>query len=695
LTIGLKAPAPKRRLSRGALSLLAFLSVLPFLNGLTGDFTYDDKLIIRDNTRLSSPGHFGEIFTTHYFGGPLASGTAYRPLVLVTYALQRWTTGNRTFFFHLGNVALHAGVTILLASWLLGLGFPRGPTLAVGALFAVLTIHVEAVTGLVGRAEVLAALLVFASARLWIDATEGDRIRVRPYLVSLAAFLAAVFVKENAVVVPALVGLGELVRGQPEPLWERVRRIIRERGLALAGFLVPVCILFGVRRAVLKGFLMSKEAGVFDLENPLVAVSPAVRIGNAAILLWRYVAKTFLPIGLSADHSAYALPLDARITQARSLLALAALAAAAVVTLLFARRRPLAAFGAALFIVTFLPTANFVFPIGTIYAERLMYLPSAGLLCVAVGLALDGPRSVPRPAAWPWREIAVLALVLPSIGATWVRNRVFASDSALYADMIVKVPNSAKAHYNYAYDALRRNVKDVPKAHARQATTIFPRYYDAWALLGKLEWDDGRLAPAIAAYRRAVEIFGHYENGRWGLAKTLEVSGARAEAEQAFHAGIKEFPDSYPLAYHYASFLEESDRYEEAEIEWARAVRAGAGAGKARLAHAHILSVLHREKEAWNEARWALVADPGNSDARLFLSSRYEASGKILAAAAELFRAVRSRPDDPAIAATFLELLNRHPELRGRRTLAVPMIVDRFGARPKDPRLRAALGVSS
>ncbi|MEO6324188.1 MAG: tetratricopeptide repeat protein [Thermoanaerobaculia bacterium] len=693
MTSAAPSPGIPTRLSRGALVLLAFLSVLPYLNGLTGEFTYDDKLIIRDNARLSSPSRLGEIFTTHYFGGPMASGTAYRPLVLVTYAVQRWTTGNRTFFFHLVNVALHAGTTLLLASWLLGLGFRAAPVLAVSSLFAVLTIHVEAVTGLVGRAEVLAALLVFASARWFLDATAGERLVRRFYLGSLAAFLAAVFVKENAIVVPALIGLGELVRGEPEPIATRVRRLLRERGAALAGYLVPVVVLFGVRRLVLNGFLMSKDAGVFDLENPLVVVSPAVRIGNAAILLWRYVWKTFVPVGLSADHSAYALPLDTRITQVRSLLALTALAAAALATLLFARRRSLAAFGAALFIGTFLPTANFVFPIGTIYAERLMYLPSAGLLCVAVGLAVGGPRAVPRPAAWPWRETAVVALVLLSIGATWSRNRVFENDSALYADMIVKVPSSAKAHYNYAYDAIRRKVKDVPKAHVRQAVEIFPRYYDAWALLGKLEWDDERLPEAVAAYRRAVEIFPHYENGRWGLAKTLETSGARAEAEQAFRAGIKEFPQSYPLAYHFASFLEEGDCYEEAEIEWARAVKAGSGAARARLAHARVLSHLERENDSWNEARWALVNDSDNLDARQFLARRYEAAGKILGAAGELQRAVRSHPQDAQVGAQYLELLDRHPELRSRRSLTVPTIVARFGARPTDLRLRAALGI--
>src|SRR5262249_26769455 len=156
------------------------LAVLPFLNGLTGEFTYDDKPIIRDNPRLASPATFSEIFTTHYFGGSLATGTAYRPLVLVTYAVQRWIFGNDALLFQPVNVGLHAATTLLLGAYLVRLGFPEGAATAVAALFAVLTVHVEAVTSLVGRAEVLAALLVLLSALLWLSATPGAEVRRRP-----------------------------------------------------------------------------------------------------------------------------------------------------------------------------------------------------------------------------------------------------------------------------------------------------------------------------------------------------------------------------------------------------------------------------------------------------------------------------------------------------------------------------------
>ena len=275
-------------------------------------------------------------------------------------------------------------------------------------------------------------------------------------------------------------------------------------------------------------------------------MSAPLRIANAAGLLFRYAAKTVVPLGLSADHSAYALPLARTLGEPRAILGLAGLLAGGVLTLALWKRRPWAAFGSLLFFGAFFPTANLVFPIGTIYTERLLYLPSAGLACAAVGLLMSPALEVPRPSSWPWREALVSVVVVTYGVGTAARNRVFASDAALYADMIRKVPGSAKAHYNYAYDAHARGLYQEARAHLERATAIFDRYYDAWALHGKLAWEERRWTDAVAAYRRSVEIFPKYENGRWGLAKTLEESGRLEEAERAFVEGVNELPRLVP-----------------------------------------------------------------------------------------------------------------------------------------------------
>jgi tetratricopeptide (TPR) repeat protein len=625
------APAPAG-LSRWEALLLAFLAIVPFLNGLPADFTYDDKLIIRDDDRISAPERVGDVFTTQYFGGSLQSAQNYRPVVLLTYAVQRWVHGNRPPLFRAVNVALHAAATLALAAWLLWLGFARPPSLAVASLFAVVTIHVEAVTSLVGRAEVLAALLVLLAARLWLRATEGGRLRPGLYASVLLVFFIAVFVKENAVILPGVILLGELFRGGrwrgPAGAWRETPGRIR---LSFLGFAFPLAGLFAVRWIVLKGLLVSGEAEIWDLENPLVQLSTPLRIGNALTLMLRYVAKTLIPAGLSADHSAHALRLGTGFNDPRVWIGAAVLGAAFALGVLLRRTRPLVLFGLLLFLGALFPASNIPFAVGTIFAERLMYLPAAGVFLALAGLLVPRRLEVPRPSRWPWREALLVAAVLAWGVATAARNLVWRDDRALFADMVAKFPGSAKAHYNFAYDAGRRGETALQRLHLEKAVGIFPTYYDAWAALGRVAWDEKRWDEAVSCYRRSVEAFPDYENGRWGLAKTLEESGRMPEAAAAWDEAARLLPESYPVAWHRAAFLEGRGRLDEAVAEWRRAIPLGGGAASSHLSLARLLARRGQPgdaTEAWKEARRALVADPAYAEARLFLVERFAAKGK-------------------------------------------------------------------
>ncbi len=669
-------------LGRRAAIALALLALLPFLNGLRADFTFDDKAIVRDNPRLSSPGRAGEIFTSHYFGGPLSNAKNYRPVVLLTYALQRWTTGTDPLPFHVVNVALHVGTTLLLAAWLLALGMARGPSLAAAALFAVVPIHVEAVTGIVGRAELLVASLVFLAALLFRRATDGPRLRSWPYAGALVAFLLAVFTKENAVVLPGVVVLGELLRRDAdEPLGPRLRRKV----LAFAGLLVPILALAAVRLFAMGGLVSKKEA-FFDLDNPLAPLPHLLRAANGLWILLRYVAKTFVPLGLVADHSAHALDLVTSLSDPRAGAGLAALLGFVAVGLASLRRHPLVSLGIALFLGTILPTSNVFFPIGTIYGDRLAYLPSAGLLAAAAGLVAA------LPVLSSGLRAAVLGVLLATYaGATVARNEVFRDDERLFDEMVAKVPRSARAWYNVASVAGARGELVSARASLEKAVALFPRYYDAWAFLALVARKEGRWNDARDSCRRALTLKPDYEIGWQGLARAEEESGRLAEAEQACAAGLRRLPRSVPLLLQRAALLHTLGRLDEARAAWREALAADGGSAHAHTGLARTLSALGRESEAVSEARRALAVAPGWRDARLFLAERYAAGGNVVGAAAELGRAVRGAPRDPKPARLLLELGTREARARGIVSTVLPRIEKSFGSPPRNLEVRGAV----
>lgn len=570
-----RAAGERARLGVAAAVALALLSVAPYLNALKAGFTFDDGAIVRDNPRLAAPEKVGEVFTTHYFGGPLATGKNYRPVVLLTYAVQRWTTGNDPSPFHLVNLLLHGATTLLFAAWLLALGMPRAPSVAATALFAVVPIHVEAVTGIVGRAELLVALLVFLSALLFLRATDGPRLRRIAYAGAVGAFFVALFTKEHAVVLPGVVLLGELLRrGTDDSLAARLRR----KALPAAGLLTPLVAFVAVRALFVGSGLVAEGSAFFELDNPLVLLPAPLRAVNGLWLLLRYAAKTLVPLGLSADHSAHALPLATSLAAPHAVAGLLGAAVLAALAALSVRRLPLVALGLGLFLGAFFPTSNVPFPIGTVFAERLAYLPSAGLLAAVAG----GVAALPRTSAGFRR--ALLAVALVTYAATTVeRNEVFRSDETLFADLLVKVPRSARARYNAAYLAWGRGETVVARSNLEKAIALFPRHYDAWALLGLVAAKEGRFDEARAAARESLRIKPDFEIGWRTLAKVEEEAGRPDAAEEALGAGLKRFPRSLPLLRRRAALLLARGRAVEAAEAWRTAIAVSGGAREDRL----------------------------------------------------------------------------------------------------------------
>src|SRR5215471_6396304 len=156
------ADNPSKQGIIGWAALLIAATIVVYANGVGGAFTYDDKAVIRDDPRLRTPAGLSEILRTPYFGGPRGSGSAYRPALLVSYAVQWWIHGPDSRGFHVGNIALHAGAVLLLAGLLIRIGISPPAGLTAALLCAVAPIHVEAVTSRVGRGETQAAVLVLA-----------------------------------------------------------------------------------------------------------------------------------------------------------------------------------------------------------------------------------------------------------------------------------------------------------------------------------------------------------------------------------------------------------------------------------------------------------------------------------------------------------------------------------------------------
>ncbi|HYX20345.1 MAG TPA: tetratricopeptide repeat protein, partial [Thermoanaerobaculia bacterium] len=566
------------RLRLPAALLLSGACLLSYANGLTGAFAYDDKAIVRDNFRLRAPERVLELFTTQYFGGRPGTGTAYRPVLLLSYALQWWAFGGGVVQYHVVNVLLHVAATLLLAALLLRVGLPPPASFAAALLFAVLPIHVEAVASVVGRGETLSAALLLGALLLALRAAERGRGRVLRTGLALLLYALACLTKEGAAVGPALLVLLLVFRGEG-PLGRRLAAAIRAGLPFLAGAAAVLWGIFRVRAAVLGGAFGAASTGIFELENPLAPMRPGPRAANACAVLLRYLGRMALPLRLSADESAWSIarlsPRDALFWAAPALVL-----ALTVASLARLPRRSPSALGFLFLGVSFLPTANLLFPTGTVFGERLAYLPSAGF-CVIAGAWIAGGRD-----ALPPRRAAALAGIAFAFAArTLVRNPVWAGDEPLFTNLVRVSPDSAKAHYDFAYMSADVGRPRLALQHYARATEIYPGYWDAWAGKGRMERLLGNLDAAERSYARSLEIVSTYENGFFGLGLVREDRGDRSGAVEIYRRGLRHNPQSLPLAYRMALMLS-AERRGNALFASRRALAIEPGSLPARLGFA-------------------------------------------------------------------------------------------------------------
>jgi len=430
-----KPPDPPARVltdwkARAALFAVALLA---YANSFSSGLVQDAKalLTLDDRIRALTAANLRLIFEKNYWWPKVAAGL-YRPVttlsLLFNYAVL--DNGENAAGYHAVNFLLHAGnVWLVYALARRLLGDARAAFLA-AALWAVHPIGTEAVTNIAGRADLLAAMAVLGGLLLYAGLDEMRGWRVRALVAGLFAIATAgVFSKENAAVLLGLMALWDLSRATP-PRLPRGRH-----AAAYAAVAASLALLWMVRSAVL-GAMPSPQ--VVYVDNPLRAAGFLAARWTAVKAIAMDLGLLLWPAGLSCDRSYREIAL-AGPSDPAAWLALAIVAALLAAAIARYRRDRLLFFAAGFFGIAILPTSNLVVAIGSIMAERFLYLPSVAF---AIALVVLVQRAVsPKTAA-----ILLAAATLVCAARTFARNFAWHDNVALASTDVQTAPASFKLH---------------------------------------------------------------------------------------------------------------------------------------------------------------------------------------------------------------------------------------------------------
>lgn len=497
--------------------LLILVALLPYINAVEGEFVYDDRGQITENPNVSPEEPWWISLTRPYWPPPQQAGL-YRPITSVTYRLQRGLHGDRSTGFHALNLLLNVGVILAAYAVLRRLRLSSERlALAVCLLFAVHPLHTEAVTGIVGRAELLSALFGLLGYWIWMRRSHPPGAR----LAVLLCFALAAGSKESAIGWVVILGAHRFgIFGDGRSYRELRGAALWADAMVLAGF-----ILYLLPRIWVLGTPLGLHE-VSRVDNPIFAAPIDARILTAVAVIGRGLGLMLWPARLSADYSYDAIPVVSQWISPAGLGTIL-LAGATYGALRYGRRAAPLAWGFVFYGALLLPVSNLILPIGTIMAERLLYLPSLGMLFLIVHLLA---RGLTRARIVRLAPILTVLLIIPLGWRTWERNRDWRSNRILFEAAAETQPRSVRVLNN----------------------------------LGAARVQDGEIAAGLAAYRRAQAIDADYHAMLNGLGHALILSGEYAEAEETLRRGMRVRPTDPEPRYRLGNLLLEVERPAEA-----------------------------------------------------------------------------------------------------------------------------------
>ena len=425
-----------------------------YANALRNDLVWDDRL-----TALHAAAHPAAALTER-------TGSYYRPLVMLSFALDARLWGGAAAGFHFTNVACHVAVAALVGTLAAAVRLGAGPALASALVFVAHPVQTEAVTYVSGRTDVLCALFVLLGLLAWRRAgTATDRYA----FAATGAFAAALFCKEAAVAVPLALWLPGAHPGDRPP------RPVLPLGVTM------LCL---AAWAVVGGPLVHASG----LAGRLPAIADAA-VGLARVLVWPVDLhlERFVPVhGWSPSHAVLACALG-------------------LVLVVRARRVPAGAFFLALAVLAYAPVSGVVpvYPAiadrALFTAEHFLYLPLVGLVPLLVGgIARTWPVGAARLGP------AVLVGLLLAWGAIVVdRNRDWRDEETIYRHTLRWNPPAARVWYNTGNLALAAGRLDEAERSYRAALAREPHDAAAHLNLGITLQRAGRRAEAAEEYRAA------------------------------------------------------------------------------------------------------------------------------------------------------------------------------------------------
>jgi tetratricopeptide (TPR) repeat protein len=609
------------------------LVIASYAPALHAGFVWDDDKYVTDNPMLTAPDGLKQIwFSAH-------TQSQYFPLVYTTFMLEHALWGLNPFGYHLVNILLHSLNAVLLWRVLRRLRVPAAWLAA--SVFALHPVQVESVAWVSELKNLESLFFCLLATLAWMQvvdaghfskesrsqckeiskpgenhilqsnepvrAQSGTVSSLRPagqgrdkvwlcYILSLLAFLFALFAKTTACTLPVALALVVWLRGQ-------------RLNLRWVAMVVPF-VLLGIGMGLVSVW-WEGNLGTYD-ESLGLSFSLGQRLLLASRALWFYPSKLLWPANLAFSYPSWDLN-TANPWHYVPLIACVLLAAGLV---LWRNRLGKGVLAAVIFFAATLSPllgliSNYTFQYSFV-ADHYQYVASIGLIALGAGGLFNWISKNRSRTSLGWTFCGVLLLLL--CWRTSVQCAAYTNSETLWRNTLTKNPESWMAHHNLAMDLQEAGRIDEAMEHYRAAIELNPRHFRAHNNLALALAARGDLSEAIKHYQAALEAKPDFAEGHNNLAVALADRGDYEGAVMHLRRAVELEPKMLGAWLNLGSDLQAQGKKQEALETYRKAVSILPGEEAAWRFLARALLVSGQLDESAAAYRRAIALAPGRAD---------------------------------------------------------------------------------
>ena len=514
-----KSSKNKLKLSLGL--IVALFGFLLYIQTVNYTYTLDDYSVIKENfvVKQGVAGIGTLLHTSYRYGYWASNDELYRPLSLVMFAIEWQFFPDNPSAGHFINILLYAITGFFLFKLLCRL-FNNNLLVSFIAsmLFMAHPVHTEVVANIKSGDEILCLLFSIVSINFLLDYLQSNKML--KLILSAIAFFLATMAKENAITLLAVI---------PVLLFVFKKLPIKKSLISIIPLGIAALTYIMIRNSVLGGVVNTKE--VVMLDNVLASAPDFItRFATAMYVLGRYLLLLIFPVHLADDYS-YSEIVLMKFSDYRVIISTVIYLAIAGYAVYKIRKKDVVAFGILFYLITIFIVSNLLVIIGTVMADRLLFLPSLGFCLIIAYLLTKVFKAEQTEIKFTkvadflkanTKILAVAAIILALYSfKTITRNPVWYDNMSLYVAGVEDSPNSCRNHYLLGIELKNRdavNEKDSIKrdaiySHAimelQKAIDLYPPYFDAYRDMGLVYYKRKDTTNAFKCYNTALKYNPH------------------------------------------------------------------------------------------------------------------------------------------------------------------------------------------